>query len=223
MSYDDTKDKLRRNLVAFCSIYLASGFLKVQEGISIFSALMKSGVSLEPWRVHFVTFVVLLYLSFRWFTSEEQINLFRGIASSFRTDLRSSILKIAIPDPTGIGRPTWTTTDENGYRALQSRAERAEESRAQYGHLRTPIEVSFRPSKWLRTGEITYSLQLPEEGNHPVVNWNYDMPRRKYIRIFLRVFLMRIFLFSTWEWFTPVMVVLVASLYCAVRFAMVLF
>lgn len=72
VALEDTKDKLRRNLVGFSALYLASAFLKISPFlvVSWFPGALKD---VSPFRLQIITIVVLGYLAIRWFTSAEQV------------------------------------------------------------------------------------------------------------------------------------------------------
>lgn len=76
MEFDDSSEKLRRNLIVFCfgclgSAYLGVSLMDLLEIVGLKNALSK----VSQFRLNIILLIVLLYLAFRWFTSKPYLTL----------------------------------------------------------------------------------------------------------------------------------------------------
>lgn len=87
MEFDDSAEKLRRNLIVFSFGYLVSAYL----GVSLLDAIDAAGLSkvlgkVSPLRLTIVLIIVFIYFSFRWFTSQQHSKLSEKFLSTWSSN-----------------------------------------------------------------------------------------------------------------------------------------
>jgi len=122
MEFDDSSEKLRRNLIVFCFGYLATAYL----GVSLVQVLEVAGLSkvlanTSQIRINSVLIVVLFYLSFRWFTSENYQTLSRDFSNSWMGQYQSR-LSVVVEEKIRVlpkRPPGWIFIDEEDFVSIQ--------------------------------------------------------------------------------------------------------
>lgn len=132
MEFDDSSEKLRRNLIVFCFGYLATAYL----GISLIQILELAGLSkvlenTSQIRINAILIVVLFYLSFRWFTSENYRTLSRDFSRSWVIDYQSRRSKIVTREILSLPRrpPEWIYLNDDDFLKIQEWYENAAQVR----------------------------------------------------------------------------------------------
>lgn len=133
MEFDDSSEKLRRNLIVFCFGYLATAYL----GISVVQVLEVAGLSkvlanTSQIRINSVLIVVLFYLSFRWSTSENYRNLSREFYGLWVGQYQSRLSVVVGRKINALPKrpPRWIFIDEEDFVGIQRWFENAAMRRA---------------------------------------------------------------------------------------------
>lgn len=93
MNFDDEKAKLRRNLVVFCTVYLAGAYLDITlQQIANQTIFSKSEISIPMHKGIFISAVIYFYLALRWFSSEENATQYKALQEDFRSHLKQQTL-----------------------------------------------------------------------------------------------------------------------------------
>lgn len=212
---EDTKDKLRRNLVVFSGLFSVGAFLNIDpSSASPWVPELLKGV--DYLRLQVVFLAILIYLSFRWYSSEEQRREF----AKLREFWFASMEKLSRSD---------------GLRALENLQEKDYPNKqlnwlaANRGRNRD-IERKFDNLEvvgWMRTLRIHYTLMAA--GPHvsgaidrAPASFSFSLPIRAWMARQLACFFASLKSEHFWEWAAPLFMSYVALLIIARRLAWVL-
>ncbi len=188
MEFDDSSEKLRRNLIVFCFSYLATAYL----GLSLQQVLDAAGLSsvlvnTSQIRINSVLIVVLFYLAFRWFTSENYRNLSREFSGSWVDEYRSRRAEIVQEKIGGLPKkpPGWIFFDDQDFLIIQRWYENAALRTAGNDALTVkcwPVDIGSAVSP--KGSRLRLSLKNGSASmNELKINYKFKTPLRLWIAL----------------------------------------
>ncbi|WP_157421809.1 hypothetical protein [Acidovorax sp. Root219] len=213
MSFEDSSEKLRRNLIVFSFGYLASAFLE----LSVVDALNASSFSsvatkLSSSKVQILVLIIWFYLAFRWFTSELYGGLVADIRKSWGAVNSQSLLvdleKIVSKNPVKL--PTWIRPQSDAFEEAKDLYAKYLESIGLGAVFRSTINRGYDFDE----NEVTmnYSVNRTMDGDRfKNIKFNYAMPlyRRAYSHLRTLNSMMRTEKF--FEWLPPIAIAIAAE------------
>lgn len=213
MSFEDSSEKLRRNLIVFSFGYLASAFI----GLSVVDALNTSSFSsvankISSSRVQILVLIVWFYLAFRWFTSELYGSLVADIRKDWASVNSQSLLedleRIVGKNPVNL--PAWITPKSADFEEAKKIYEKYLENIGVGTIFKSTINRSYA----FGAHEVTmhYSVnRILDSERYKNVEFSYVMPfyRRAYSQLRTLNGMMRTEKF--FEWWPPIVVAIGAE------------
>lgn len=196
---EDTKEKLRRNLVGFSALYLAAAFLKINP-VVVITWLPGSLKDVSPLRLQILSIIFLIYLSFRWFTSSEHVSAFSRLRDIWIEKMKKNIQPLVEREMVKV---LASTDDLLGER---------------YGDFKRSYNVivhefgchsnSVDVIGWMRDLKISGSISVADKGSDPFAARSFEyLTRQTNVGWIFGHLLCAYYALKTeyfWEWIVPI-------------------